>query len=157
MNACSYRNYNLAKFLIEHGSPVRITNRYQEYSPLAAVIRYFQEGGNAVGEIDVNFVKYLVNNCNASLDGAQYNGQDLCFGFQQYFFEKANPKLANAVQDIATFLIKNGLNVNAIDRDGNTFLESCIEERRESREEFTALGNTLFNLFTKAGAKRYLD
>lgn len=154
--ACFSRNYNLAKFLIEHGSPVRITKTYQTYSPLAAVIHNFFDIPN-VGEIDVNFVKYLVNDCNASLDGAQFNGKDLCFVFQNYFFENANPNLANAVQDIATFLIKNGLNVNSIDRGGNTFLESCIEERRERRQEFTTLGNTLFNLFTKAGAKRYLD
>lgn len=156
MNACFCRNYNLAKFLIEHGSSVRITTTYPTYSPLAAVIHNLSHI-TAVGEIDVNFVKYLVDDCNASLDGAQFNGQDLCFAFQKYFFEKAKPNLANAVQDIATFLIKNGLNVNAIDRGGNTFLESCIEKRRECRQEFTTLGNTLFNLFTKAGAKRYLD
>lgn len=154
--ACYYQNYDLAKFLIERGSPVRITNPYITYSPLVAVIMRLPHR-DIVGEKDVNFVKYLVNDCKASLDGAQFHGQDLCFAFQNCFFENATPKLAYTIQDIATFLIKNGLNINAIDRNGNTFLSSCIEKKREHRQEFTALGNTLFNLFTKAGAKRYLD
>lgn len=163
-NACANQEYTLAKLLINKGAPIKY-NRRQNSSPLAGII-YFLWDGHSVGNDDVNFVKYLVNDCKVSLDGTQFQGLGLIYSFKDYFFEKVRPNVANVILEIAVFLIEKGMNVNAIDMAGNTFLSSCINTRNEknedkdsdeSEEEFSDLGRALFDLFVKAGAKRYLD
>ena len=168
--ACSNREYELARLLINKGASLKMIKR-MDSTPLAKMISLMNCGkaygmNDNVGDTDINFVKYLVNDCKVSLDGTQYLGLGLIYSFKDYFFEKVRPNVANVILEIAAFLIEKGMNVNAIDRAGNTFLSSCINTRNEknedkdsdeSEEEFSDLGRALFDLFVKAGAKRYLD
>ena len=52
--------------------------------------------------------------------------------------------------EVANFLIQKGMNVNAINDEGETLLEECNKYRH-------VVGMALVDLFVQNGAKRYLD
>ena len=156
-DACEYHQFNLAKVLIKRGAKLGITSE-RRISVLSNTIScgLWTRSGHICGRPDkawVEFIKFLVNDCKVSTSGPHFYGKGLVFAFLKYIVhdgDELTETETNNMLEVANFLIQKGMNVNAINDEGETLLEECNKYRH-------VVGMALVDLFVQNGAKRYLD
>ncbi len=157
-------NWKLARLLIEKGASVESTDGHS--SPLgeavmspSLIIRDDEFHRDTIITTEwVEFIKFLVNDCNASIENAVSCGYGLCHAFWWFFFDNIRTlEKQNLVLDIARLLIEKGMNLNAVDSRGKTLLGGwLVEKKLEENRTFSDMGTKLYNLFVQKGAKKYL-
>ena len=103
----------------------------------------------------LDIIKFLVEECTLPLD-AVHLGRSLShafeYGFDDTSYKRNTKKEKGHLIDIAKYLIEKGMNVNSIDSCGKTLLKSVDDMR-----PYSDLGIALYDVFVRAGAKKYLD
>lgn len=157
-------NWKLAKLLIKKGASVEF---YEGccHSPLARtvdapskeILRDKDHGYELITEEWVQFIKFLVNDCKASITNANFSREGLCYAFERFFFTSVPYQKENLVLDVAKFLIGKGMNLNAVDRNGKTILGGWVAEQQIEEEcVLSNIGIKLYDLFVQNGAKKYI-
>lgn len=157
-------NWKLARLLIEKGASV--DDPTLDSSPLGEAVfaptREFMENTSRVNALItkewVQFIRFLVNDCKASISNAMSSGNGLCHAFERFFFADVHtPQKQNLVLEVAEFLIEKGMNLNAVDSRGKTLLGGWVAEQQIEEERLlSTMGTRLYNLFVQNGAKKYI-
>lgn len=104
----------------------------------------------------LELVRYLVEECNVSVNGTDCLDRSLCHAFRTYFSRES--QYIPHILDIAKYLIEKGMNVNGVDSFGRTLLNVAESENtKHGYSQYSKLGVELQNIFVRAGAKKYLD
>lgn len=101
----------------------------------------------------LDIIEFLVEDCKLPLD-AVYLGRSLSHAFADMFnkCDRNTKKERGHLIDIAKYLIGKGMNVNSISSCGKTLLG-----RVDDMRPYSDLGIALYDVFVRAGAKKYLD
>ena len=165
--AISHCNWKLAKLLIEKGASVELADigmfsssplGEAVISPSIEIMEDNVRGNALITEEWVQFIKFLVNDCKASISNAMSSGDGLCYAFKRFFFvDIRTPQKQDLVLDVAKFLIEKGMNLNAVDSRGKTLLGGWVAEQQIEEERLlSTMGIKLYDLFVQNGAKKYI-
>ena len=160
-------NWKLAKLLIEKGASVEHTTSSMfgssplgeaVFAPTSKIMSDTSRGNALITKEWVQFIRFLVNDCKASISNAMSSGNGLCHAFERFFFaDVRTPQKQDLVLEVAEFLIEKGMNLNAVDRQGKTILGGWVTEQQIEEERLlSTMGTRLYNLFVQNGAKKYI-